>query len=60
MAVPRALAILTSRAGIGAFSPASVGHDLDLACDLDPSTVGAVTLQLHMPAAVWAATFLLA
>jgi hypothetical protein len=39
---------------------ATVGHDLGLASDPGPSAVGAVTLQLHVPAAVGAATLLLA
>jgi hypothetical protein len=50
--------ILTCRA-IG-FSGWTVGHDLGLASDREPGAVVAVTLQLHMPAAVWAAAVLLA
>jgi hypothetical protein len=38
----------------------TVGDDLGLANDPGPSAVGAVTLELHMPAAVWAAALLLA
>jgi hypothetical protein len=38
----------------------TVGRDLGLGGDPEPGAADAVTLQLHMPTTVWAATFLLA